>query len=391
MAVELPPFSNHLPVRVRFGSGVVAELAEVLHGLGARRALVVVDPHVAALPPLVRALEAVAGAGIAVVRAAVEAGEPTFDAVDALAAHLAESGADAVVAVGGGSVLDVAKAARLVRSHGGPYRRFAVDRAAIGPQTLPLVTVPTTAGTGSEVTGGAVVADPATHRKTGVASPLLRADDALVDPDLTRSLPPAPTVQGGIDALAQALAAVVVRVRTPVAVGIGLEAARLAAGALPRVVQPQPSPEARAAMACASLMAGLAMNLSEVGAEHSLGHALGAVKGLPHGLTIGLVLAETMEHDRHAVPDRFERVADALGAPHDGSGDGSRAVDALRGLLARLQFPTLQSVGVTEADVEPLVDVTLAGWIPTAPAEWTPEDVARAFRAALALGREREA
>ena len=101
-------------------------------------------------------------------------------------------------------------------------------------------------------------------------------------------------------------------------------------------------------MACSSLLAGLAMNISDCGSEHSLGQALGGEFGLPHGLTIGLVLAETMDRDRRFVPEQFERVADALDEPEDGSGDGSRAVRAVRRILAELEFETLASVGVRE-------------------------------------------
>lgn len=126
--------------------------------------------------------------------------------------------------------------------------------------------MPTTAGTGSDVSGGAVITNPATHTKAGIANPLLRAQHALVDPELTYGLPPGPTAHSGIDALAQAMAAVVVKVRTPIGNAVGLEATRLAAQALPAVVRD------------------------------------GSDNPLPHGLTMGLVLAETMDEDRHAVP-----------------------------------------------------------------------------------------
>ena len=137
--------------------------------------------------------------------------------------------------------------------------------------------MPTTAGTGSEVTGGIVMVDESRGLKVGAASPHNRAARCLVDPELTHGLPREPTLYGGVDALAQGIAAAVVRVRTPVAIAIGLEAARLAAEALPVVAREPGDRAARSAMACASLMAGFAMNLSEAGTEHSLAHALGAL------------------------------------------------------------------------------------------------------------------
>ena len=371
----LAPFTNHLPVRIRFGDGVVSELADVLAAERAERPLLLVDPLVQGVPD------------VAATTVPKLPGEPTFDEVDELAETLREARADALVAVGGGSVLDTAKAARLVLTQGGPYRRFVEGAETIAPPAIPLVAVPTTAGTGSEVSGGAVVTDPHTHRKTGVASPLMRAQHALVDPVLTHGLPREPTAFTGVDALAQAIAAVVVEVRTPVGTALGLEAARLAAAALPLVVADGRDVDARRQMACASLLAGLAMNVSECGSEHSLAHPLGARFGLAHGLTVGLVLAETMEHDRHAVPELFDRVADALGAKPDGSADGSRAVAAVRRLLAQIEFPTLGAAGVAEAHLDELADEALAGWIPVAPAAWSRDDVLAAYRRALALER----
>ena len=135
-----------------------------------------------------------------------------------------------MVAIGGGSAMDTGKAARLVAGQGGPVH---ADSSAAGstyePPGMPLVCVPTTAGTGSEVSGGAVITDEQTHIKAGIAGPLLRAQHALVDPVLTHGLPPKVTAYTGIDALAQAIAAVVVTVATPIGDGIALESVRLAA------------------------------------------------------------------------------------------------------------------------------------------------------------------
>ena len=143
-------------------------------------------------------------------------------------------------------------------------------------------------------------------------------------------------------------------------------------------------------MACASLLAGLAMNISDCGSEHSLAQALGGMLGLPHGLTIGLVLAETMDRDRRYVPEQFERVADALGEPDDGSGDGSRAVRAVHRILTELSFETMESVGVKDEMLEELADKALADYfISVAPAPWSADEVRDAYRAGLALGASR--
>jgi alcohol dehydrogenase len=221
------------------------------------------------------------------------------------------------------------------------------------------------------------------HKISG-ANPLNRADWALVDPVLTHALPPAPTLYTAADALAQALAAVVVSVRTPIGDAVGLEATRICGQAM-RAVAREPDAAARNQMALGSMMAGLAMNISEAGTEHALGEPLGTLYHLPHGLTIGLVLAETMDVDRRAVPDRFERVADALGAPADGTADGSRAVRAVRAILAETAFPTMRQAGVRAEDVEQLARRAREAWIPVEPAPWSDDDIAGVYRAGLAI------
>jgi alcohol dehydrogenase len=237
-----------------------------------------------------------------------------------------------------------------------------------------------------------VITDEETHVKAGIASPLLRAQHALVDPLLTHGLPRNLTAYTGIDALAQAIAALVVTARTPVGDAVGLEATRLAGRSLVRAVSDGSDAEARSEMMAASLLAGLAMNISDCGSEHSIAQAIGGKLGLFHGLTIGLVLAETMDRDRRYVPEQFERVADALGEPDDGSQDGSRAVAAVRRILDQLDFETLESVGVREADLDALAANALEDYfISVAPAPWTHAEVVDALRAGLALGPARSA
>jgi choline dehydrogenase len=383
----IAPFRNHLPVKIRFGDGAASQLAAVLAEEQASRPFLIMDRGLDGFVPGIAA--AIAPLGNAV-RFEKDAGEPTVAVVEQAAAALSESGCDAVVALGGGSSMDTAKAARLVAAQGGPYMRFARGEAAYEPPAIPLVCVPTTAGTGSEVSGGAVITDEETHIKAGIASPLLRAQHALVDPTLTHGLPAKLTAYTGIDALAQSIAALVVTARTPVGDAIGLEGTRLAGGALVRAVRDGSDADARSEMMCASLMGGLAMNISDCGSEHSIAQAIGGRFGLPHGLTIGLVLAETMDRDRAYVPEQFERVADALGEADDGSADGSRAVRAVRRILEELDFETLTSVGVADEHLDELAENALKDYfISVAPSPWTHDEVVAALRQGLALGPSR--
>ena len=384
----IPPFSNHLPVRIRFGDGVAGELGSVVAAHGARSALVMVDAELEQRNPgVAAAVSALAAAQLGVTRFVKAEGEPTIDVVDAAARALLDNDPEAVVAIGGGSVIDTAKAARLCAQRRCTFAEFLASDRVVPEPALPLIAVPTTAGTGSEVSGGAVITDPAEGRKSGIASPLLRPQNALVDPLLTHSVPPATTAFTGVDALAQAIAGMVARVRTPIGDGIALEAIRLIGRSLPVAHRDPDDGPARAEVACGSLMAGLTMNISDCTAEHSLGQALGGKFHVPHGLTIGLVLAQTLDRERRYVPGQLERVADALGLPDDGSADGSRAVRGVRGLLAELEFPVMSSIGVQQGHLEELTALALDDFFITqSPEPWSADEVRAAFAEALAEG-----
>lgn len=377
--MTIPSFHADLPVSVRFGEGVAAGLRDAVAELGGRRPLALVDEAIAGQPVVTAAL-----AGSAAI--AKPAGEPTVNLVENLREQVEAARPDVLIAIGGGSTLDTAKAIRA--SFGRPPGSFAnllSGAAAVTAAALPLITVPTTSGTGSEVSGGAVMADPQTGRKLGVASPLMRAQIALVDPLLTLALPPAQTIQTGADALAQAIGAVTVTNGSPLSVALGLEACRIIAGALETAVRDGSDRPARAAMSLGSVTAGLAMNLSDCGADHALGHASGAVLHLPHGLAVGLTLAEALDVTRRAVPDRLERVADALGEPPStGAADGSRAVAAVRRLLHAIGFPTARGAGMGEQHIDAMTALALDDYCITVDAHrWTACDVRSVYIAAL--------
>jgi len=381
-------FTAHLPVRIAFGDGVIHELPGVLQSLEARSVLIVVEEPVAEQLDVVGALVTGEAAGVRLERFVKGPGEPTFALADELAERVRTSSHDAVVGIGGGSALDVAKAARLVADQGGTAADYAGGRRAPAPPRIGLVLCPTTAGTGSEVSGASVLTETEHDRKVGFGHPNMRAQHALVDPVLTHGLPAGPTAHSGIDALAQAIGGCTVRNASPLSLAFGLEACRHVAQSLSRAVADGSDAGARRQLACASLTAGLAMNLSDCAADHALGQALGSLAHLPHGLTIGLVVAETLELSRDDCAAQLERVADALGEPADGSADGSRAVRAVRRLLAEVRFPTLREVGLDEGSVDGVVERTFGEQSYNLEIDchaWTTAEVEQAFRAALAL------
>jgi choline dehydrogenase len=388
MSEPVTPFHAQLPVRIAFGDDVLAELPDALTALGATTALVVVEEPVAGHPSVVTALTAVEASGVGLDRVVKGPGEPTFALADGFAERVRDGRLDAVVGIGGGSALDVAKAARIAADQGGAVSEYAAAARIPQPPRIGLVLCPTTAGTGSEVSGASVLTDTDADRKVGFGHPHMRAQHALVDPILTHGLPAAPTAHSGVDALAQAIGACTVQNSSPLSVAFGLEACHHVAHSLREAVADGSDAEARRRMACASLTAGLAMNLSDCAADHALAQALGSVSHLPHGLTVGLVVAETLERSRGDCADRLERVADALGEPSDGTTDGSRAVHAVRRVLADVGFPTLAETGVVE-DALPALVASATGEqsynLEIDCHAWSEAEVEQAFRAAFAL------
>jgi alcohol dehydrogenase len=388
MTTPVTPFRSHLPVRVAFGDGVLAELPDALEALGAKAALVVVEEPVAEHPAVAEALAAAEGSGVRLYRVVKGPGEPTFALADELAGRVREGQIDAVVGIGGGSALDVAKAARIAADQGGSVTDYAAGARVPEPPRIGLVLCPTTAGTGSEVSGASVLTDTDVDRKIGFGHPNMRAQHALVDPVLTHGLPAGPTAHSGIDALAQAIGACTVRNSSPLSVAFGLEACHHVASSLREVVADGSDVDARRRMASASLLAGLAMNLSDCAADHALAQALGSVAHLPHGLTVGLVVAETLELSRADCADRLERVADALGEPPDGTDDGSRAVRAVRRLLADVGFATLAASGISEESLPSLVASATGEQSYNLEIDchaWNASEVEQAYRDALAI------
>ncbi len=388
--LPIADFNNHLPVRITFGDGIAHRIPDIARDAGATHVLLLTDEHAETYNPAIsRVLDTLRASGLAITRMEKAAGEPTIAMVDAATARMRDEDTDAVIALGGGSVIDTAKAARLCHQLDVSFVEFLEGDRVYPDPTVPLIAAPTTAGTGSEVSGGSVVSDPNAGRKAGIAHPNLRPQYAVVDPELTWSMPPVMTANTGVDALAQAIAATVAKVRTPIGDAIALEAVRLMGDSLLTAYRDGSDAAARSRMSCGAMMAGLAMNISDCAAEHSLGQAIGGLTGAAHGLTIGLVLVETLDRERRWVPKQLERVAEAWGLPEDGTRDGSRLVTAVATLLSELQFPVLSDLGLTDADLDRLTDLALADYfISMSPQPWDRSEVLAAFASALSL-RER--
>jgi 4-hydroxybutyrate dehydrogenase len=369
------------PTTIVFGVDCVATVADRVKGLGATRALVVCDAGVVKV-------------GIAErVRALLEAGgvaARVFDGVDpnpveenvlrGVAAYR-EHGAGCIVAVGGGSPLDVGKLIALKVTHDRPLADYddAVDGGAlIGPSVPPIVTIPTTAGTGSEVGRSGVVTLAATGRKTVIFSPHLLAKVALLDPALTRSMPPPVTAATGFDALTHCLEAFCSTGDHPMADAIALFGLELCAAHLPRAVDHGADLEARGAMMKAAMMGAVAFQKG-LGACHSLAHPLSSEKGMHHGLANALCLPAVVDFNEPAAKDKLERVRVILDRGAKTCGE------AVRALRKRVGLPNgLRAEGVTEADIPKLSNKAIEDACHRSnPRPVTKEDLAGLYRDSL--------
>jgi alcohol dehydrogenase len=307
----------YMPTRVFFGRGVSGQAGARTAGLGVRKVMVVTDPGVqaAGLADPVRAQ--LVGAGLDVV--AFQQVEPNPRDVDCLAGAglAADFAAEAFVAVGGGSAIDSAKCIALLRTNGGHPRDWE-DFGTLRNDPLPVLAIPTTAGTGSEVSPSAVITDTARRKKMNLFDMRNCPGVALVDPDLTLSCPPALTAAAGMDALSHAVDSLHCRLATPASDALGLEGARLVAQYIRRAVASPRDVEARCGMAQGSLAAGIAVGLTDVAGAHCLAEAIGGLYGHPHGYCCADSMPPIMEYNLPVSTEKYARLAHAFGITTDG-------------------------------------------------------------------------
>ena len=341
------------PTTVVFGNGAIATLGDHIKRIGATRALVVCDPGVVKAGIAERVKKVLEGAGIpALVFDKVDPNPIEPNVIDGVAAFKSHN-ADVIVSVGGGSPLDVGKLIALKTTHERPLNEY--DDATGGDRFItsnipPIINVPTTAGTGSEVGRSGVVTLKATGRKTVIFSPFLMAKAAILDPELTVSMPPRVTAATGFDALTHCIEAYLSIGDHPMADGIALSGIELCAKHLPRAVEAGADLVARGAMMKAAMMGAVAFQKG-LGVCHSLAHPLSSEKNLHHGLANALCLPAVCDFNNAAVPDRIERVRRLVDV------NATSLSNALRALREKIGLPTgLSAEGVTKADIPKLAD-----------------------------------
>jgi alcohol dehydrogenase class IV len=392
------------PKHVLFGAGQRAALPDHVARLG-RRALFVTDRRMAADPEFIAMRDAVASAGVVVT--VFDDVEPELPLACIEAGVGADPAAEVVVGVGGGSCLDAAKAIALLLAHGGAPSDYYGEYKVPGP-VLPLIAVPTTAGTGSEVTPVAVLADPSRAMKIGIASPYLIPEVAICDPDLTLTCPPGLTAVSGADALTHAIEAFTTLRRPPsgrlaldhVFVGknalsdtLALEAVRLIGRSLVRAVEDGSDASARADMMLGSLIAGLAFGVAGTAAAHAIQYPVGAMTHTAHGLGVATLMPYVMAWNRSVCEGPFAELGEALGLLAEGDlGDrADAAIEGVAALFGRIGIPaTLAELGLSREQLDDVARLALTAerLIKNNPRPIDPDGMARLVAAAFEGRRE---
>jgi alcohol dehydrogenase class IV len=363
------------PTRVRFGPGRVVELPDACRALGMARPLLITDPALARHVIGHRVLEIARAAGLAVDLFAEVRPNPTAANVEAGVDALRAGDHDGVIAFGGGSGLDAAKAVAFMAGQRRPIWDFEDKgdnwRRAETAGIAPVVALPTTAGTGSEVGRAAVITNPETHTKCIVFHPGMLPGQVIADPELTLDLPAPLTAWTGLDALSHSLEALCAPGFHPMADGIATEAIRLIHGSLEVAATDGHDLAARAHMLAAASMGAVAFQKG-LGAMHALAHAIGGLLDSHHGLTIAIVMPYVLSENRPAIAPTLERLGRALGLAEPGH---EAVLSWVLELRRKLSIPpTLEALGVREEHIAVLASRSAAD--PSAATNPLPLDVA---------------
>jgi choline dehydrogenase len=349
-----------LPTRIVHGLGAIERLGDLVAELGVRRPLLVTDPGVVAAGIADRARAHLNGAAVfADVRP-----NPDIELVGRVSAVYRAEGCDGLVGLGGGSSIDTAKAVGVEVAEGGSIVEYEYGRTPLARRIPPLVAVPTTAGTGSEVTLWAVITDQARRIKFNVGgTPLIGAHVALLDPELTFGLPPAVTAATGMDALSHGIECYTCDYHQPFNDAVALQAIELVGRWLRTAVEDGAHAEARTQMAHAALLGGMSYGTESAGAAHAMSQSAGGVHDCPHGALTARVLGPVFEFNMVAAPERHARIAQALGVDTSGM-DVDEAAAAGAEELYRLTddvgIPKMAQLGFAEEEIPMLARIAAA-------------------------------
>ncbi|MBV9152212.1 MAG: iron-containing alcohol dehydrogenase, partial [Alphaproteobacteria bacterium] len=345
------------PRLMSIGGGALAEMPSVMARLGLSRPLIVTDPYIARCGILDRATALLDKAQIRWSVFSDTVSDPTTDVIESGVEILRDGAFDSLVAIGGGSSIDTAKGMSVLFANGGKIRDWKVpaDIPQMGP---PIVAIPTTAGTGSEVTRFTVVTDTETDEKMLIAGLACCPAAAIVDYELTLSMPYRLTADTGIDSLTHAIEAYVSRLANPFTDGLARNAMGLIARHIRNACAEPGHRAAREAMMLGATTAGMAFSNASVALVHGMSRPIGAFFHVPHGLSNAMLLPEITAFSAPAALERYAACARAMGVAEEGEGSQAavaRLIDELRRLNEDLKVPSPQAYGIDRARYEELL------------------------------------
>ncbi len=341
------------PTNVISGHGTLPAIYKEMVNLGCKRALILTDPGVGKAGLVQPVRDALVDFCVGVFDSIAQ--DTDLETVDAAVAKARELQADCIVSVGGGSVIDTAKAVCVTLKNGGKANDHIAINRLQEPQT-PHIVIPTTSGTGSEVTNVAVIKSKTAGRKVFLVDPRIIPNTAILDPRFTMTLPPGLTATTAMDAMTHAVEALTSIMAQPICDGQALQAIRLIRENLPRVIANPKDETARNKIQIAATMAGWAFTIAQVGLAHAMAHTLGILYNVPHGAACGIVLPAVMRFNVDFAADKLAMVAQAMGVNTAGMDDRTAALaaaDTIEKLMKEAGHPMrLRDVGVPEEGLD---------------------------------------
>lgn len=350
--------SFEMPTKVITGAGSIKDLPEYLKEEGINKPLIVTDPGIREAGLLEKLEEVLQENDYNYAVYDEVFANPDIELIDKGRDFFQAEGCDGLIGFGGGSSIDTAKGIGVIETHGGSILEYEFGRKPLTERITPLIAIPTTAGTGSEVTMWAVVTDHDRQVKYNVGGPLIAPQIALIDPEIHMSMPAHITAGTGMDALAHAVECYTSHYAQPMTDSVALLAIEYCGKYLRRAVANSADLEARYYMAQAAMLAGLSYGSESAGAVHAMTQSLGGIKpDVPHGAAVGTLLAPVMEYNWLGYPEKFKRIAIALGEDVWELTDRDAAlvaVQAVRELAHDINIPGLKDLGVNEEEIPEL-------------------------------------
>ncbi|MBS3942682.1 MAG: iron-containing alcohol dehydrogenase [Dethiobacter sp.] len=378
------PFSFELPTKIEYGNGSLKKLGDELRRLQAKKVSVVTDEGIIKAGLLDKIIPIIEENYMEYsIFYGVEPNPKDLN-VEKGAGIVMDFGADTIIALGGGSPIDCAKSIGVLAGHGGSRIKDYEGRGKVQKPNIPLIAIPTTSGTGSEVTFSSVINDTVNNYKMTVKSPLIAPKVAIVDPELTVTMPPAVTASTGLDALTHAIEAFTVNISEPISDALALLAVELINNHLVEAVNNGSNIEARAGMLMGSLLAGMAFSHSDVGSVHCMAETLGGIYDAPHGVCNSILLPYVMEYNKDYCKEKYAKIAKVMGIKFSTADEGAdRAIDKIKELSKEVNLPSFSILKVKEADLEMMAEVSFKnGSTPSNPRPMTKEDYLVVFRKA---------